>query len=315
MSCPEGKPRTFSALSWAVVCAVVLLNVEVDVVEGLEAGPYVWTPSPWGECERGGGECNRGRRAVCLRAVDNRMVPPYYCREQDSELPTLSEPCYNCTQDCVHSVWSPWSDCSATCAPEATRYRTRRVLVPARGEGARPCGPFSEVEDCPDLPVCTVEITVRSYTWKVGPWTSCRQIPLSARPQQSPDGGCDSGLRTREVACIDYEGNAVSDPFCMEGRKGASRPASSEACVLPCDCKVSEWGDWGECSKTCHDIDSTDDQDMGLQTRTRTVVRLPLNGGLPCPSLSEQAHCNVSALPPCPVYSWHREAWGGVFAG
>ncbi|XP_078583265.1 thrombospondin type-1 domain-containing protein 7A-like [Branchiostoma floridae x Branchiostoma japonicum] len=311
MSCPQGKPRTFAGLSWAVVCAVVLLNLEIDVVEGLEADPYVWTPSPWGECERGGGECNRARRAVCLRSVDSRMVPPYYCREQDdSELPVLSEPCYNCTQDCVHSVWSPWSECSATCAPEATRYRTRRVLVPARGEGARPCGPFSEVEDCPDLPVCTVEITVRSYTWKVGPWTSCRQIPLSARPKQSSVGSCDSGLRTREVACIDYEGNAVSDPFCMEGRKGASRPASSEACVLPCDCQVSDWGRWGACSKTCHDTDSTDDQDMGLQTRTRTVVRLPLNGGLPCPSLSEQAHCNVSALPPCPVYSWHSESWG-----
>lgn len=58
------------------------------------------------------------------------------------------------------------------------------------------------------------------------------------------------------------------------------------------DCVLSAWSDWGEC------ID-------GIQTRTRTVITAPENGGNACGVLTESRAC-VTPLPPvnCVVSDW-----------
>lgn len=61
-------------------------------------------------------------------------------------------------------------------------------------------------------------------------------------------------------------------------RKGPKTPVS----VGAVDCKVSEWSDWGACSKTCG---------FGNQVRMRTVITQPENGGHVCPSITEEIVC------------------------
>jgi hypothetical protein len=46
---------------------------------------------------------------------------------------------------------------------------------------------------------------------------------------------------------------------------------------------VSEWSEWSACSAECGG---------GTQTRTRTIVTPPANGGAECPSLIEEQACN-----------------------
>ena len=84
---------------------------------------------------------------------------------------------------------------------------------------------------------------------------------------------------------------------------GAACPAlvESEACnTQPCavDCVVSDWSTWSTCSATCGG---------GTQTRTRTVLTPPSNGGLACPAdFTETQACNTQA---CPTYTWSAGAY------
>ena len=52
------------------------------------------------------------------------------------------------------------------------------------------------------------------------------------------------------------------------------------------DCVVSDFGEFSECSAPCGG---------GTQTRTRSIVSPPSDGGLACPSLSETRDCNTQA--------------------
>lgn len=55
------------------------------------------------------------------------------------------------------------------------------------------------------------------------------------------------------------------------------------------DCEVSEWSEWSE----CYD---------GVQTRTRTVIQAPQNGGAECPPLEETRECCLPV--DCVVSEW-----------
>ena len=65
------------------------------------------------------------------------------------------------------------------------------------------------------------------------------------------------------------------------------REYSSRDCEpIPVDCKVSDWGEWSECSVNCGG---------GIQTRARAVTINPENGGEECPELIEGQDCNTQA--------------------
>lgn len=55
------------------------------------------------------------------------------------------------------------------------------------------------------------------------------------------------------------------------------------------DCEVSEWSEWGPCIE-------------GVQTRTRTVIQAPQNGGAECPPLEEIRECCIPVN--CVVSEW-----------
>jgi len=66
--------------------------------------------------------------------------------------------------------------------------------------------------------------------------------------------------------------------------------AISMKCNNECDCKLSKWSDWSECSRPCGS--------SGLQQRTRAVIADTKPGGT-CPPLSESRECNRT---PCNRY-------------
>ncbi|KAG8125096.1 hypothetical protein E2320_020345, partial [Naja naja] len=70
------------------------------------------------------------------------------------------------------------------------------------------------------------------------------------------------------------------------------------------DCVVTEWSQWTPCSQSCSNKNSE-----GRQSRTRSVLALPGQGGKPCPppsSLQEYRLCNEHS---CNQLYWETSAW------
>merc|ERR1712031_108748 len=62
------------------------------------------------------------------------------------------------------------------------------------------------------------------------------------------------------------------------------------------DCEVGAWGQFAKCNKLC---------DGGKQIRKRTVVKMPKNGGKPCPALENSLDCNTES---CASEAYQRRA-------
>ena len=93
---------------------------------------------------------------------------------------------------------------------------------------------------------------------------------------------CGGGVRTRTRSITQAPQNG-----------GAACPAlvQTEACNnQPCavDCQMSDWSAWSACSAQCGG---------GTQTRTRSIIQAPQNGGAACGPTEEQRACNTQACP------------------
>lgn len=117
--------------------------------------------------------------------------------------------------------------------------------------------------------------------------------PVNCIPSDWSDWGqcskeCDGGIQTR-TRTITKE--ASSGGNCPEASVlQDSRACNTNACVTPINCKVSDWSEWGSCSKECGG---------GVKSRSRTITSPALNGGL-CPessNTSETQSCNTDACP------------------
>ena len=123
------------------------------------------------------------------------------------------------------------------------------------------------------------------YHWETGGWSSCSEM-------------CGGGTKTRDVKCVDEDGNPASGQ-CDDGEK----PESMKICNRQ-DCSDYEWstGKWGKCSKKC-----------GGGTETRTVECVKTSDGTKVPdsmcsgSKPEGTRtCNTSS--PC-MYEWVKKSW------
>ncbi len=179
------------------------------------------------------------------------------------------------TIDCSVSDWSKWSQC-AQLDPNGPyqRIRTRNVIDYPQF-GGKACPDLQELENC------------ASQDCEVSDWTETTCFPeefltnanLGISQQQVADnlvGGAGSKwvkARTREITKRPSNGGKDCPPL-----------SDTVSCNSQ-DCQVSDWSEWSGCYK--------DDQGKYVNTRTRTVTKIPSNGGADCPQLIDTVECKA----------------------
>lgn len=174
----------------------------------------------------------------------------------------------SCPVDC-EVEWSDWSSCNATCGGgEQTKKAT---IVTQAAYGGAACPALTQTRSC-NRHACPVDCEVE---WSG--WSSCNAT-------------CGGGEQTNNGTIITPAAHG-----------GAACPAltQTQSCneqPCPVNCEVSNWAEWSVCSVTCGG---------GEQTRIRTVITSPENGGAACPVLEETQPCNTQACPvDCVVSEW-----------
>merc|ERR1719183_859759 len=222
-----------------------------------------------------------------------------------SDCPAGTTPC--APVNCEVSAWSKWSKCSASCGG-GSQTRTRKVTVAPR-DGGMECPELSESQDCNTHKCagcvgcaaktsgpCQHDKASVCYDYYAGTTNcpagthDCSQKPLGTfallgdKAGEPGDGQCrgcfgkSSGpcQHDKDTSCFDFMAGTTTCP-----------PGTHQCAVV--NCEVSEWGAWSKCDAKCGG---------GSQTRSRKVTVEPQNGGMKCPSLTDEQDCNTHACEP-----------------
>uniref|UniRef100_A0A672KE66 Thrombospondin type-1 domain-containing protein 7B-like n=1 Tax=Sinocyclocheilus grahami TaxID=75366 RepID=A0A672KE66_SINGR len=285
----------------------------------------------------------QSRDVVCVKRTNGTTVSQHVC-EAFSAVPEGEQACLlPCPIDCVVSAFTHWSTCSRTCG-SALQQRTRHVLA-APLYGGADCPSLTQTRPCnhekahPAL--CPSDQQEYSYSLWVGPWSPCRLKGTAPVGKTTVDFGfglegkktvkasytikhyaeinyhqnhyderghkvsweITIGYQTRQLRCTRSDGKNAMLSLCDHDNS----LVNFRSCVMPRDCKVSDWSQWSPCSKTCR----TSDQSPGFRIRSRSLQRAAIGGGEPCPALEEKANCNVleDTLPLCPRFEWRVTNW------
>jgi len=130
------------------------------------------------------------------------------------------------------------------------------------------------------------------------PAENCEMAAWSAWGACNKQCGGGQQIRTRGVTKEPKYGGAA-----CPANRSESRGCNNQACDV--DCEVSEYGEFGECSKDCGG---------GERTKTRTVTKAQVGNGKACPVLKLSEPCNetVCLLPSeagdsCKTFEWYEE--------
>jgi hypothetical protein len=222
----------------------------------------------WSECSMTCGDGQRTRTRVVKISAQHGGVA---CG-------ALSEtgPCNDglCPVHCMTSDWTAWSLCSASCGT-GTQHRAR-VVQQVPTVGGHVCPALRQSQSCNEQP-CPVDCAVTAYA----AWNACTV-------------SCGEGTKTRHrTITTKTQNGGKSCPVLSE-----TKTCNTQTC--PVDCVLSDFGDWGACSKSCG---------AGIQSRTRADNVQAAHGGRPCPTPSETQTCNTHNCPrPCLLSSWGD--WG-----
>ncbi|NWS68862.1 THS7B protein, partial [Crotophaga sulcirostris] len=276
---------------------------------------FAWRTTEWRACQvsllldqqdpgrqKRAGLCGGGvqtREVFCVQITTEMGAhrPREVARPVDGALclgpaPSASQLCdLPCPSQCVVSAWSAWGPClHENCQDHhgrrGFRMRQRQVIVDPVGILAG-CPHLVESLPCEE-PVC--------YKWTVSEGVCV------------PDRGkCGPGNRVLKAVCENRKGEEVPHHFCAE----LPRP-EVVACEIPCapDCVVSEWSPWSLCSHSCSGKNAE-----GTQSRSRSILALPAEGGKPCPpdrALQEHRACNDH---PCVHFFWEASPWSSCAEG
>jgi hypothetical protein len=221
----------------------------------------------WGLCSK---TCNGGRKTAYRTVVTEADHGGVQC---PALFKTASCNTQWCPVDCKMSNFGAWGICTKTCGGGKS-YRHRKVVRFAKNGGkscdalveSRTCNPQSCPRDC--------RATI------FGKWSTCTKT-------------CGTGSQTRHRSLV--------TAAAYGGRKCPAMKATRNCGMNKCPkhCKVSAWGKYGKCDKTCGG---------GQKTRTRTITELPNHGGTICPKLSASIPCATNSCPiDCKVSKW--AAW------
>ena len=276
--------------------------------------------SNWGTCSKtcGGGVQTRTRFSVVKSCGGGASCPP------DTETQACNT--QSCATDCQQSPWSEWGTCSKTCGG-GIQTRTRKTLTASCGSGSS-CGPVIDVQPC-NTRSCSQDCEVSTGTRGRPARSSAAAAPRLAlvRSPSRPSTAvrraraCPRASRVTRRSALSRAtarsvtgrrgapapSRAVAVPRLARARSSTCRAAAEKDCpalseTTPCntqscappkvDCKVSDFGAWSTCSKSCGG---------GTQTRSRTVLIAAANGGCACPALTESQNCNSQSCPAPPT--------------
>ncbi|XP_035379499.1 thrombospondin type-1 domain-containing protein 7B isoform X3 [Electrophorus electricus] len=264
---------------------------------------FLWRVQAEGVCMSRDGTCGHGSRNHTVACVNSRGEPVVegFCKDDPPPVQVACE--IACPGGCVVSSWSDWSSCSHSCTnknAEGRQSRMRSVLA-WPGEGGKTCPPASALEHwrpCNDHP-CVV------LYWETSAWGPCVEgssVAVNRSSHWNETSPCAEGVQTRTVTCVKINTGPVVPKRCPD----SARPDSARPCVLACkrDCLVTQFSEWTACPQSCVPANVT----MPTQSRYRTVVQRPANGGQECPdTLFEERECE--ALPVCSIYRWRTHRW------
>ncbi|GFO20406.1 thrombospondin type-1 domain-containing protein 7a [Plakobranchus ocellatus] len=257
-----------------------------------------WVVSPFGSCKlKPGAECGlkngvQYSNVTCQMIGTQVLVSEARCLQGETRPPS-SRPCdYLCKQDCIVSNFTVTTTCEDACQTP-NRTWTRRVIVPPRHKGDH-CPRLSVMEPCPKC--------ANSFTYQLSEWSPCTNL------RGSYLNGVKShhliGHQTREISCLQSKGVKASLRFCSDALP-ETLLVKDRACVMPQDCKVSDWSSISHHNTSCMRQDGT--INYGYKIRTRQVLQLPLGEGRPCPSVLtdyiEDTNKDLSLLRPYEIQS------------
>jgi len=188
-----------------------------------------WGPwSPWGTCTCEGFR-ERGR-SVAQRAQNGGLVCTGPLRGTRACVPT----CESKSVDCSFSVWTSWSQCSASC-DGGQKYHSRTLDAHAARFGYGCHGRLEEVTPCNTM-VCTAPLDCKYGDW--ARWSSCSK-------------SCDGGQKSRSRTVSQYP--MLGGAPCANGALRQVAGCGLKTCSpwSPSDCKWGTWADWHTCSATC----------------------------------------------------------------
>ena len=129
--------------------------------------------------------------------------------------------------------------------------------------------------------VCCLSLKKNPVDCQVTDWSNAGDCSV-------PKCGGGTVLQTRTVKIQPSNGGKTCPVLSQ------TIPCNTDPC--PQNCQVSVWSEYTPCTKDCNG---------GEQSRTRTVIKEPANGGDECPSLLETRQCNLQNCPiDCVLGDW-----------
>merc|ERR1711865_50602 len=220
----------------------------------------------WGKCTK---SCGRGRkvraRKIIVRGSHGGSVCPSIANMKSCNG-------HACPVDCIVTKWRKFDKCSLTCGG-GIQSRYRKILMTPNFGGKR-CPHLSTKRVC-NLSKCPIDCVV-------GPWSKYGACTAT----------CGDGKQTH---------TRKTSIFPKHGGKKCPTLSESKACKddpCPVHCKVSKWGLYGACDKSCGG---------GSKVRARVVTRKSRHGGYVCPLLASSGRCNTFQCPlDCRVSAWSQ---------
>ncbi|XP_078346319.1 LOW QUALITY PROTEIN: SCO-spondin-like [Oculina patagonica] len=248
------------------------------------------------KCQVNGGFSGWGSYGMCSKTCGGGLQtrkrtctnpPPAHGGEDCSELgpDTSSRECniQECPVDGGYSDWGSYDKCSKSCGG-GVQTRQRTCTNPPPAHGGKDCsglGPDTSTRDC-KIQKCPVNGGYSDW----GSYDKCSKT-------------CGGGVQTRMRTCTNPPPANGGEDCSVLGPDTSTRECNIQEC--PVNGGYSDWGSYGECSKSCGG---------GVQTRKRICTNPPpANGGEDCNGLGPDTStrkCNTQA---CPVDGGYSD-WG-----